>query len=199
MRRYGVIIVFLLVASLASGVANAAILNGFETTNLGQDMTIDLTIDTTLDTVEIVMTGPEAVWFAVGFEPLNHPSGADTYSVVPLGGAPTADVQEWALGNHSAGIQLPDSLTVDSNSVSAGVRTVELSGPASTSAGGNYNYPTDPGEMEISWAYGNGPDFAFHADRGEENLILSLVPEPTTLTLLGMAGLGLCSLKRRRR
>ncbi len=194
MRLYTVILGLLLVASLASGVANATILNGSQITNAGQNMMVDLTIDTTLNTVAIVMTGPEAVWFGVGFEPLTHPSGASTYSVNALGGALAPDVQEWELGNFGPVGQLIDSLTVDSNTVSAGVRTVQLSG---LQAGPNYTYPTIPKTMDISWAYGNGPNFAFHAGRGETTLLLSEIPEPSTLLLLGIAGLGVCYLKRR--
>jgi hypothetical protein len=193
MRRYSVIMGIFLIASLASGVANAAILNGSQITNAGQDMTIDLTIDTTLNTVAIVMTGPEAVWFGVGFEPLTHPSGATTYSIDALGGLSAPTVQEWALGSFGPVGQLPDSLSVDSNTVSAGVRTVELSG---LQAGVNYTYPTIPTTIDISWAYGSGPDFAFHAGRGESSLTLTEVPEPTTLALLGMVGLGVCCLRR---
>jgi hypothetical protein len=195
MRRYGAIVGLILVTSLASGVANAAILNGSQTTNAGQNMTIDLTIDTILDTVAITMTGPEAVWFAVAFEPLAHPSGANDYSVVPLGGASAPDVQEWALGSFSAGVLLADSLSVDSNTVSAGVRTTELSG---LQAGANYTYPTIPTTMDISWAYGNGADFALHADRGETTLALvEVVPEPSSVILFGM-GLSAIGIMRTR-
>jgi hypothetical protein len=148
MRRYSVIMGIFLIASLTSGVANATILNGSQITDAGQNMTVDLTIDTTLDTVAIVMTGPEAVWFGVGFEPLTHPGGGvTTYSVIALGGPPTPDVQEWELGPGGPVGQLADSLTVDLNTVSAGVRTVELSG---LQAGANYTYPTTSGLLDIS-------------------------------------------------
>jgi hypothetical protein len=193
MRRYSVVMGVFLIASLASGVANATILNGSQITDAGQDMTIDLTIDTTLNTVAIVMTGPEAVWFGVGFEPLTHPSGETTYSIIPLGGTSAPDVQEWALGSNGPVGLLADSLSVDLNTVSAGVRTVELSG---LQAGANYTFPAIAKTMDISWAYGRNPDFAYHAGRGETTLLLNEVPipEPSTL-LLGIAGFGVFYLK----
>jgi hypothetical protein len=193
MRRYSVIMGIFLIASLSSGVANATILNGSQITDAGQNMTVDLTIDTTLNTVAIVMTGPEAVWFGVGFEPLTHPSGETTYSIIPLGGASAPDVQEWALGMFGPDGQLADSLSVDLNTVSAGVRTVELSG---LQAGANYTYPTTSGPLDISWAYGSGTAFGYHAARGETTLLLNEVPipEPSTL-LLGIAGFGVLYLK----
>jgi hypothetical protein len=193
MRRYIVIMGIFLIASLSSGVANATILNGSQITDAGQNMTVDLTIDTTLNTVAIVMTGPEAVWFGVGFEPLTHPGGATTYSINALGGAFAPDVQEWALGMFGPDGQLADSLSVDLNTVSVGVRTVELSG---LQAGVHYTYPTIPTTIDISWAYGEDPDFQYHAGRGETTLLLNEVsiPEPTTL-LLGIAGFGVFYLK----
>lgn len=193
MIRNSVILGLLLVASLASGVANAAILTGSQITNADQNMRVDLTIDTTLDTVAITMTGPEAVWFGVGFEPLTHPSGAETYSVNALGGASAPNVEEWTLGAGGPLALLADSLAVDSNTVDAGVRTVQLSG---LRAGANYTFPSIPTTMDISWAFGRDPDLAFHADRGETTLVL--VPEPSTLLLLGIAGFGVCHLRRRR-
>ncbi len=200
MKCYSVILALVLVGSLAGGVANAAMLHGSQTTNAGQDMTVDLTIDTTLNTVALTMTGPEAVWFGVGFEPLTHPSGATTYSIIALGGPPTPDVQEWALGAGGPVSQLPDTLSVDSNTVSAGVRTVQLSGPQ---AGANYTYPTTPKTMDISWAYGSGANFAFHAGRGETTLSLEEVPVPEPATMLLAAGgllfVGCCKLRSRRR
>ncbi len=195
MRQYSVILILLLVASLASGVANATIITGSQITNAGQNMTVDLTIDTVLNTVSLEVTGPEAVWFGVGFEPLTHPGGPTTYSVITLGGAFAPDVEEWELGTSGPVALLADSLSVDSNTVSAGVRTVQLSG---LQAGANYSFPTIPKTMDISWAYGSGGGFAFHAGRGETTLLLSEVPEPSTLLLLGIAGLGVCSLNRRR-
>jgi PEP-CTERM motif len=200
MKSYSVILALVLVASLAGGVANAAMLHGSQTTNAGQNMTVDLTIDTTLNTVAITMTGPDAVWFGVGFEPLTHPSNPSTYSIIALGGPPTPDVQEWTLGSFGPVSQLADSLSVDSNTVSAGVRTVQLSG---LQAGANYTYPTIPKTMDISWAYGSGADFAIHAGRGETTLSLvelPQVPEPSTMLLAaaGVLFLGCCKLSSRR-
>ncbi len=194
MRQYNVILSLLLVATLASGVANATILNGSQITNAGQDMMVDLTIDTVLNTVSLEVTGPEAVWFGVGFEPLTHPGGPTTYSVIALGGASAPVVEEWELGSFGPVGQLADSLTVDSNTVSAGVRTVQLSG---LQAGANYSFPTIPKTVDISWAYGSGGSFAIHAGRGETTLVLSEVPEPSTL-LLSLAGFGVFYLKRGR-
>ena len=197
MKCYSVILAFVLAASLAGGVANAAILRGSQTTNVAQNMMVDLRIDTTLNTVAITMTGPEAVWFGVGFEPLTHPDGPTTYSVIPLGGALAPDVQEWALGAFGPVSLLADSLSVDLNTASAGVRTVKLSG---LQAGVNYTYPTIPKTMDISWAYGSGPDFAFHAGRGETTLSLIEIPEPSTMLLAAasLLCLGCCKLSSRR-
>ena len=192
MRRYCTIAAIILIPSLLSGVADAAILRGSQVLDAGQNMTVDLRINTTTDTVGIIMTGPEAVWFGIGMQPLNHPSGDSTYTVNALGGAAAPTVQEWSLGVFGPGSQLPDTLTVDSNTVDAGVRTVELSGPRD---GANYSYPTAPQTIDISWAYGNGETFAIHAGRGETTL--TLIPEPSTVLLMGIAGLGVCLARRK--
>jgi hypothetical protein len=197
MRRFSVIVALFSAASLAGGAVNAAILTGSQTTNAGQNMSVDLTIDTILETVALTMTGPENVWFGVAFEPFNHPTADSSYSVNVLGGASAPGVEEWSLGRFGPGVQLPDTLSVDSNTVSAGVRTVQLSGPR---AGANYTFPDAPKTMDIGWAFGSGGAFAIHAGRGETTLELvpGQIPEPSTLLLLGVAGLGLGRFQRRR-
>lgn len=68
------------------------------------------------------MTGPEGVWFGVGFDAVSMSNSPYAVVVDDKGG-----VTEDVLGSHLVGIQIKTSVKVVSNTVDKGARTVVLS------------------------------------------------------------------------
>lgn len=71
------------------------------------------------------MTGPAATWFGVGFDSTHMDD--KPYAIIVTGG--TGAVSERRMANHAAGTLLAPSVTVISNTVLAGKRTVVISRP----------------------------------------------------------------------
>ena len=119
-------------------------------------------------TANITLVGPAAVWFGVGFDTQfmdNSP-----YAITVDGH--TGAVTERVLGNHEAGIVLNSSVTVISNTVVNGVRTIALQRPLQGLTPHHHDF--DPQQMSMNFinAIGNGPDFAYHKTKTTATLAL---------------------------
>lgn len=116
----------------------------------------------------ITLVGPSDVWFGVG---LNASLMADKpYAIVVAGG--TGSVSEHLMANHAAGTALPSSVTLVSNTVADGTRTVVLTRPLRGASAGHYTFqPTELG-LDFIAAVGAGPAFGYHKDKTIATLAL---------------------------
>lgn len=107
--------------------------------------------------VTITMTGPSTAWFGVGF-------GATLMSELPY--VVTVDgsgkVVERKLADHAAGTVLASSVTVVSNSVAGGKRTVVVSRPLKGASKDHYTFSAIALSIPIINAVGTGPVYAYH-------------------------------------
>ena len=110
------------------------------------------------------------VWFGIGF---NASLMADTpYAIVVAG--KTGAVSEHRLKNHEAGSLLPASVTVVSNTVADGVRTVVLSRGLKGASAQHYSFQPAALALDFIAAVGSGPAFAYH--KAKNTATLSLWP-----------------------
>jgi len=84
------------------------------------------------------------------------------YAVVVDG---TGDVSERRLKNHDPGTLLKSSITVRSNKVVGGVRTVVMTRPITGISSQHYSFPTTPGTINFINAIGSKPTISYHKQR----------------------------------
>eukprot|EP00494_Astrolonche_serrata_P024296 UN24554 len=118
--------------------------------------------------VTITLSGPDKVWFGIGF-------GADKmadlpYAIIVDGNNGT--VTERKLGSHAPGDQLATTVKVMSNKVAAGVRTVVLARSTKGNSADYYTFSTLAGSIPIITAVGNKPDLSYHAQRTAATIFL---------------------------
>lgn len=120
---------------------------------------LSLDLDQKGGNATITMVGPADKWFAVGFnatQMIDQP-----YAIVITGGSGKAS--EYKLGYHAAGTQLAGSVTVVSNSVEAGVRTVVLSRPLKGATPSHFSFgpafSSTAAALPFISALGAGADF----------------------------------------
>jgi hypothetical protein len=98
--------------------------------------------------VTVTIKGPSDVWIGVGFmeklpvfTPGTHSGSAmtNTYAIIALG---NGTVQERKLGHHTAGVELPASVTVLENEVLDGVRRVVVSRPTLGKTSNHFTFKT---------------------------------------------------------
>ena len=113
--------------------------------------------------VHLTLVGPADVWFGVGF---NATAMNGAYAIVVLG---DGTVQERRLGDHMAGNVLPVSVKVVNNTVSQGLRTVELVRPLAAPA-----FTFHPNTVMINFinAVGSSADFGYHKAKATDSLYL---------------------------
>mmetsp|Transcript_23795 Transcript_23795/g.62253 ORF Transcript_23795/g.62253 Transcript_23795/m.62253 type:complete len:793 (-) Transcript_23795:139-2517(-) len=110
----------------------------------------------------ITVTGPSTVWFGVGFNASSMPEQPWTL-IVDGNGA----VTERKLGNHEPGTLLKPSVTVVSNTVVAGKRTVVITRPLAGATADYYTFSILSTDATVNFisAVGSGPAFAYHKER----------------------------------
>eukprot|EP00484_Ammonia_sp_Unknown_P001314 CAMPEP_0197021312 /NCGR_PEP_ID=MMETSP1384-20130603/2188_1 /TAXON_ID=29189 /ORGANISM="Ammonia sp." /LENGTH=168 /DNA_ID=CAMNT_0042449109 /DNA_START=67 /DNA_END=573 /DNA_ORIENTATION=+ len=137
---------------------------------------LTLNIDPSKGTVNIVLTGDSTQWIGVGF------NGTDMNNTYAFVADYDSDViYELKLGSGlcspQCDKQLTKRFTVNSNTVSNGVRTVNITRPINDNAGSDYyTFPTTAGKINIIWAFGlKGQQFLNGTDMQNQG--------PTTITL----------------
>ena len=193
-RRLTSLTVMVLAVTSITPVAEALdIYNGFGNLKPSEDLTIDLTVNGDTDLVNIVLTGPDTNYFAVGF---GNTVMNGTYGIIVDS---LTGVLEQKLGNHSAGIQLTDEVNVMSNTTNSGVRTVHLERARAIGDADYYTFAAAAGTIDLIWTTSEDAWPAFHGSNnfGIDAITLSLVPEPITLGVLAMGCV--TGLLRRRR
>ena len=172
----------------------ADIVNGFSLLDGPTNLSIDLTVNGNSDNVDLIITSQEVGWFAIGF---GSQFADGSYAIVHESGS---GVQERVLGNFNPGIQLADSLTVVSDTVSSGVRTLHLQRDRVGLDANYYTFQDIPGVVDINYSLGSGSflnEFPQQSPTGAF-LQLSPVPEPNSVAFLAMTFLAISTRTRRR-
>lgn len=155
-------------ADCGEGMANW---NGF-TSDL---VRVNVSVNAATDRVMIELSGPDGVWFGVGF---NATVMANAPWTIVVDG--TGKVTEHKLQDQSPGKVLATSVTVESSVVVAGQRTVVVSRPTKGKSADYYSFTT-AGQLNFLNAVGNTSTFSYHK-----------LKSPSSITLLPSAGAGAC-------
>eukprot|EP00117_Sycon_ciliatum_P029408 scpid52803/ scgid23424/ len=132
----------------------------------------------------ISMTGPDGVWFGVGF---NAVAMEDLpYAIIVNG---SGGVMERKLANHDPGNQLADSVTVVSNAVVNGVRTVVMTRPLAGASKDHFTFnPFTLPTMPFISAVGNTSAFAYHRFKGSSKLAVTAENGASCICNAGTSG-----------
>jgi len=134
---------------------------------------LTLNLDHASPNATFELTGPDGVWFGVGF---NAKAMGDAPWTVVVDGA--GEVTERRLGNHAPGTLLPRSVHVLSNTVAAGGnRTVVLTRQRSLQ-GAHFNFSLSETTLPFISAVGSGPDFAIHKSAADATLTMLATDAP---------------------
>jgi len=116
----------------------------------------------------VTMTGPEGVWFGVGF---NATLMADLPYAIVVDGV-TGNVSEHKMGNHAEGTVLASTVKVVSNTVSGSMRTVVVTRPLAGATPDHYTFQVDALALDFINAIGSTPTMSYHSHSGVSTLNL---------------------------
>jgi len=132
---------------------------------------LKLSLDNATPNATFELTGPDGVWFGVGFNAQNM--GDEPWTVIVDGAGAVA---ERKLAYHSPGALLPPSVYVLSNTVTAaGNRTVILT---RSLRGAHYNFSVSETTVPFIAAVGTGPRFGFHKSAANYKLTMLATNAP---------------------
>lgn len=164
--------------NLTTAVPCSAHATQFSGNSIGTLVQVAIRIDSAVGTVNITLTGPEKVWFGVGFNATKMADSPWTVVVDGLGA-----VTERKLGDHVPGAVLPASVTVQSISTHNGTRTVVLSRPLKGKSSDYYSFDPSVATLTFINAVGATSDFSYHANKAPAGLIV--FPESSSISVAG--------------
>eukprot|EP00658_Telonema_sp_P-2_P010533 TRINITY_DN13971_c0_g1_i2.p1 TRINITY_DN13971_c0_g1~~TRINITY_DN13971_c0_g1_i2.p1 ORF type:complete len:169 (-),score=39.31 TRINITY_DN13971_c0_g1_i2:343-849(-) len=129
---------------------------------------LKLTLDPSADLATISMKGPSGVWFGFSFGGLVM--GDQPWSVLASG---NGGVWEQRLGDHTGGIRLNPSVTVLSNQVVNGVRTLNVTRGLKGRSAEYYSFNASESAVSMLAAYGKTEVYSYHEDRAQISLDLT--------------------------
>ena len=137
---------------------------------------VEVSIDATKDLATITATGPSADWFGIGFGA--QAMKQDPWAIIMEG---TGNVTERKLADQSPGELLPSTVTVVSNTVADGERTVVMTRALKGKTADYFTFDAQVSTIPMINAIGGTPKLAFHKNK-----------DPVTLSLLPVGGGGAC-------
>jgi len=149
-------------------------------------VTAGLELDTTVagGQATITISGPGSVWFGLAFNA--HGMSEQPYTVIVDG---SGNVTERKIGDHDAGVQLqPTQVTVVSNTVTAGVRTVVLRRAFRGATADHYTFDPTTASLPLLMAVGAGPQLAYHKNRTTATMAIAAIETPTCVCDAGTHG-----------
>ncbi len=195
LRRWLLQSIAVLLLTIPAFTAKADLLTGNTLFNFAPNPSVALNllnVDTTSNMVDIVMSGRNDGWFAIGFGN-NVMDG--TYAIVIN---QTGASSEYMLGNFGANTLLASSVSIVSSNVVGSTRTIHLQRGREGIGAEYYNFPTVPGTILLAGATGPGA-FGFHQNRSGGSVTLSAIPEPASASLIVAGGLIALGFRRRNR
>jgi len=149
--------------------------------------TSTLHLDNTVAKTTITLSGPNGKWFSVGLGSPNFAMKDKPYTIVVDG---SGNVSERKLGDHDPGTVLASSLTVTSNSVKDGVRTVVMTRPFKGKTADHYTFDVKVTSLPVISASGSGPTYAYHGPKTRTggSVKLSVLDSPTCICNGGIKG-----------
>lgn len=130
-------------------------------------VTVSVALNVSTQYATITMVGPSDVWFGVGF---NAQEMKDAPWAIIVDG--TGNVTERKLADQSPGTQLDSSVTVQSSSVNAGVRTVVMTRPMKGKSSDYYTFSASGGTLNFINALGSGPTLAYHKSKTASSMLV---------------------------
>ena len=131
---------------------------------------LKLSLDQARPNATLELTGPDGLWFGVGFNA--HTMGDEPWTVIVDG---AGGVTERKLANHQAGLLLPRSVYVLSNTVTSGNRTVILT---RSLQGTHFNFSFSETTVPFIAAVGSGPQFDYHKSSADAKLTMLATNAP---------------------
>eukprot|EP00978_Attheya_sp_CCMP212_P008412 scaffold19815_cov58-Attheya_sp.AAC.3 len=156
------------------------------------NLTVSMAAMDSTDAVQIKMTAPADKWFGVGFGSdsmcihmqADQCATGGPYAIIVSGDT----VTERKLDYHGPGSVLTASLTVESNEVRNGIRTVRLSRSFKGKSDKHYTFHPAVSSVKVIMAKGCGLEFSQHCGHGPNELNLLPVDVPTEICQAGIEG-----------
>ena len=182
-RKFRSVAAFLVAAFMCASDAHADLLFGSVQTTFasgGTPVDLEVLIDTDLEKVTVEMVGRSDGWFAVGF---GNSIMQNTYGILAH---QNGLVEERKL-NYAGGSVLSPELTVVSNSVSGGLRTLTVERDLSIADTDYYSFPDTESTIALIVASQTG-DYGYHGsdNRASNAITLTAVPEPSGFAFAGL-------------
>lgn len=138
--------------------------------------------------VTITASGPADVWFGIGF---NASVMADSPYTLVVNASGVIEQQIGTCGSeaeHCPGDQLISSITVVSNTVAGGVRTVVMTRAFQGKTSKHYSFGLTTPAIPLITAVGQSPVFAYHKSHANAQIALTSVGASTCVCDTGIAG-----------
>ena len=144
------------------------------------------------DAVELTIAGPSDRWFGVGFGSSTmclHAQGDEC----PTGGpyaivVANTTIFERKLDSHGAGTMLTSSVTVLSDTIDDGIRTVRVTRPLQGQTDGHYTFEYQASSLELIVATGCDEVFQHHCDHASSKINFVPVEVPMAVCRAGVQG-----------
>jgi len=165
--------------------SNACCGAGVETIEGAQQSLVTLGLSLATKGATITMTGPDGVWFGVGFDTVSMANAP--YAIIVDG---AGAVTERVMGNHMAGVQINTSVQVVSNTVKAGIRTVVMQRPLKGATPQHHTF--DPLKVSFSFinAIGTTSTFSHHKTDSTSSISMWPVSGPACVCAVPAAPFG---------